>query len=132
MRQLAMVAEPLAVIRRHHDGRRPRGMACGLEERAERLVDVCDLAVVRMASVFRIERRRGRVRRVRIEHVDPYEPAALAAANPLQRGGDHFTRRALGKLEVGVVAGAAEAGIVDLEPAAPPPPPLPPNPPPDS
>ena len=89
----------------------------GLEERTEGLVHVRDLAVVRTAGVFRVERRRRRVRRVRIEHMDPGEPAALPPADPFQGGVDDFAGRALGEREVGGVAGSPEAVVIDVEPA---------------
>ena len=117
MRQLAVIPEPFAVIGGHDDRGRTRGSPGGVEQRAERLVDVGDLAVVQASGVLGVERRRRRIRRVRIEHVHPGEPAPLAAGDPFQRGVDHFARRALREREIGIVAGAAEAVVVDVEPA---------------
>ena len=61
---------------------------------------------------------------MRIEHVHPGEPSALAAADPVQRRVDDLAGRALGQGEVGGVARPAEAVVVDVEPAVEPEPPL--------
>jgi hypothetical protein len=108
----------------HDDRRRPRGAAGGLEQGTEGLVHVRNFALVWAARVLRVERRRRRVGRVRIEHVDPGEPSPLTPADPFQGGGDDLAGGALGQRKVGRVAGPSEAVVINVEPAVQPEAPL--------
>jgi hypothetical protein len=53
VRQLAVLAEALAVIRRHDDERGARQRRQLVEQRTERAIDERDFAVVRLRAVLR-------------------------------------------------------------------------------
>jgi hypothetical protein len=74
VRQLVVVAEPFAVIARHHGEPVAASAARRLEQAPELTVHVGDLAVVGPAGVARPERLGRIVRRVRVEQEDPQEP----------------------------------------------------------
>ena len=59
VRQLAVLAEALAVIRGDDDERGPRERRQPIEERAERAIDERDLAVVRLRAVLSRRDRRA-------------------------------------------------------------------------
>ena len=99
VRLLAVVAERLAMIAGDdHQCRPVRPAAHSFEQRRERRVGGCDLASVGIAGVARRERLRRSIRRVRIEHMDPREPAPRLPPDP--SGARRRTTAVAGRSEI--------------------------------
>ena len=85
VRQLAVLAEALAVIGGDDDERLARQARQAIEERAERVVGPGDFAGVRIVGIAPRELLRRLVGRVRIEDVHPREPLVRLRAGPGER-----------------------------------------------
>ncbi len=122
MLRLAVVAEPLAVIR-GHDHERPivhARLAQVLEERADDLVGGGDLSIVRPRGVARPERLRRIVGHVGLVHVEEEEErTTLARVDPGRRDPGGHPARPLVVVEGGALARIDRVLVVVEEGAQP-------------